>query len=358
MTTVSDEFEEMVSHAEIYPNREFPSSLYFHLDRPNPLYLERFTNDSSVNAIERPDVVQWVDEAIEHYRTIKPKRKWFTYCSTIAVAVSYVSGLIVLNNGFDREAVSYPDRVLYMGMVGLWPDCTDNRKQLWRLISSIFAHAGVSHVGGNLFVMFGLSFLIEMHQDGRVLLPLFLLGTVHGSLSFFYVKPYSYAVGVSQGVFAILGMNIANGLLNRNAFPRLHTGVILYISLLLLFGEAVSYDEANNIAYICHWTSLVSGVLGGLGFLKQYNNSCFGRYLSYGMMGAYAMYTAFWFEHYTFEWPPLQTYTNLFQPVETKSCCFEWFKFHLENPESEFEDFSCPYKTVYGENVPDIMYKS
>lgn len=348
-----------IDYSVIYPNRDF-QSLYFTVHRPNPLFIHDIETSTDISVVvQQPDeIVQLIDNMRDHYSSLPVKRKWFTYGSSLAVTISYISGLIVEGNGFDREAVSYNDRVLFMGMVGLWPDCTDNRRQLWRLVTSVFSHSGFAHYGGNIMGLFGLSFLLEMHQDICVILPLVFLGTVHGNLSFFYVKPYSYAVGVSQSVFVLLGLNMANGILNCAAFPRLHTGIIFYISAALLLGEFASYDESNNIAYICHWSSLISGIIGGLGFLKQYNPTPLRRYGSYLMMGLYTMYTAFWFEHYTFEWPPMQSYTNLFEPVDTVNCCYEWFKYKMDNPESVFEDYQCPYTIIYGENAPNVMYKT
>ena len=74
-------------------------------------------------------------------------------------------------------------------------------------------HANLSHFGGNIIGLFGFSYLLEMYQSAYIITPLFFMGTIHGNLSFYYTKPYAFAIGVSQGVFSIVGMNIANILL-------------------------------------------------------------------------------------------------------------------------------------------------
>ena len=51
--------------------------------------------------------------------------------------------------------------------------------------------------------------------------------------------------------------------------------------------------------------------------------------------------------HYVYEWPPLQSYSNILEPIETKNCCYEWFSYKSENPEAKFENFTCPYSVVY-----------
>ena len=179
----------------------------------------------------------------------------------------YIIGFIVMGK-WDSETMSYNNYNLLMGMISRWPECYDNRVQLWRFFSNILSHANLVHVSGNIIIMFGLSYMLELYQSSIIISPLFLIGVLHGNLAFYYTKPYSYALGVSGGVFAILGMNIANGLINIRVFPTLHTCVIMYTCAVLLISEVLSYDESLNVAYICHWSSFVSGLIGGLAFLK------------------------------------------------------------------------------------------
>lgn len=322
------------------------------------IYSDEYYNDDqpTISDYTRGSTAQFVDDLENADIIYFFKKKWkvFTIFSTIAVIIPYIVGLIEIGH-YDRDAISYPNRDFFMGMVSLWPECHDNRYQLWRLVSNIFVHSGVDHIASNLFTHIGLSFLLELYQSAWVITPLFLVGVVHGNLAFYYTKPYMYAVGVSQGVFSIVGMNLANGLLNMHVYPFFHLVIIFYLVFALIATEAITYDESTNIAYISHWGSLVSGFLGGMACLKQYKRTVRGRYLSLFFLQLYACYTFVLFYHFGAVWPPMQSYTNILQPLDINNCCYEWFSYQEKNPNTPMEDFTCPYRVVYEDA---LLYRS
>ena len=365
---ISDELE-VVEYANVYPCRDL-SRLYFFDERPNPLFLYENESNERPNPLflyenesnERLNPVVELDEevrdAIQLYTQLSKKWKWFTIISTVSVSLSYILGLVE-HGSLDLDAISYPDRRLMMGMISWYPDCQDNRDELWRLVSNIFSHAGFSHFAGNIVSLYGFSFMLELYQPYYIIGPLFVVGVIDGSLAFYYTKPYRYALGVSHGVFSIIGMNFANGILNRCALPRLHIGFILYITLMMMFAEYLSYDESKNIAYICHWTSLVSGILGGFAFLLQYKPTWGTRIISGISMLLYGFLTGYLFVYYAITYPPTQSYTNTLQPTETVSCCYEWFKHKRANPNSTLTEYQCPYRIIYGDNfLPDMPHRA
>lgn len=320
-------------------------------DADEDAHEDEYVNDDCSNYDE--DNVSYIStqtHTIREYNTVNfVFRKWkiFTMGSFVAITASYVAGLVV-HGEFDRYIQSYDHEGLVLGMIEWWPSCRDRREELWRLVSCIFSHANLNHYTSNIFAMIGLSFMLELYQPAILILPLFLASTIHGNLSFYYAKPYYYAIGVSQGVFGILGMNFANGFLNVHELPILHSAIILYVCFAMVCGEILSYDESNNIAYICHWGSLISGFLGGMACLKQYNPYKNAIYIRGIFLVLYILFGGFLFYHYTFEWPPLKSYTNTLQLVEPKTCCQQYFIYenirkHLNTSNVETEPFRCVF---------------
>ena len=288
---------------------------------------------------------QQVYESFQYHNLIKGW-KYFTICTPTIIASSYVLGLCVKGT-IDRNTMSYDNESLFMGMIGRWSGCEDNRWQIWRLMTNIFVHADFDHIAGNMigFVIF--SILLELYQPVKIIAPLFIVGVIQSNLAFYYIQPYSYSVGVSGGVFTLLGMNIANIIQNFNSIPSLQMFFIIYFSFFGLIGEATSYDEANNIAYIAHWTGIASGFFGGLTFLKKHIPHRMTSLISYSSFQFYFIFTFIVLRHYMYSWPPLESYTNVLQPMEIKNCCYEWYSHKEMNKDAIFENFTCPYNIQY-----------
>lgn len=327
----------------------------------NIAYIESQRHDNT--AVQIPIIAEYFQ-----YHNLIKKWKIFTICSSIIIGSSYILGLCVKRK-IDPDVKSYDNDALMMGMIGLWPDCEDNRWQLWRLLTNIFVHANFDHVVGNMLGLVLLSYLLEMYQSAKVITPLFIFAIIQSNLAFYYIQPYTFCIGVSDGVFSILGMNIANMIINFNSIPIIQMSIIIYLCFSCVAMEATSYDEANNIAYISHWTALMSGFFGGLTFLKKYIPTKVTSLMSYSSIQIYVIFSFVLLYHYVYDWPPLQSYSNILEPIDTSNCCYEWFLYKSENSDAKFEDFTCPYTVVYddggdggGFNIPlppfpDIFWK-
>lgn len=325
---------EYYTYDQIYKDNEYRNALFSTYNK-NPLCrydLEVNTEINETNVPENP--VQ------DTYQFLFHKWKFFTIGLCFAISTSYSLGFIV-EGKYERYEPSYDSDAIVLRMITYWPDCQDKRHQLWRLVSCIFSHANLDHFISNMIGLVLFSFMLELYQDWRHISPLFLIGVIHGNLSFYYAKPYYGAIGVSQGVFALVGMNCANAIINIHVFPKLQSLIITYFCITTLIGEAISYDESNNIAYICHWGSLVSGFLGGMAVLKQYKPNAYLKYTSRIFLFLYIGYSIYLMYHYTFEWPPLQSYTNTLQPIETNDCCYEWLKYQYEYINATRDSFVC-----------------
>jgi membrane associated rhomboid family serine protease len=255
----------------------------------------------------------------------------------------------------DINLTSFKDNKLLMGMISIWPECKDNRLQLWRLISGIFIHADLGHIISNILALLPLSFLLELNQHFYSITPLFIAGIIHSSLAFYYTNPYSYALGASGGVFTLIGLNIANLLLNSYNYNKIYTFFVFMLCSLMIISDIYTYDETNNIAYISHWTGLLSGFIGGTSFLKIYTKSRFKTYISYTVGHLYFLFTVVMFYNYIINFPPLQSYNYTLEPIDTINCCYEWFKYKNNNPTEIFENYSCPYVVTYKDEISFII---
>ena len=291
------------------------------------------------------------------YPNLMKKSKYFTIGVSAMVVGMYLLGIAVKGK-MDYDTVSYDNPYLVMGMIGKWPGCEDDRWQIWRFFTCTWVHAGFDHVFGNTIALILMSFMLECYHSALVITPLYIMALLHSNWAFYYIQPYSYAVGVSGGVFSILGMNVANIVLNFNSIPMYQMAVMLYFSVTSLAAEYFSYDEATNIAYIAHWSGLCSGFVGGLVFLKKFIPTRFTSILSYTSIQIYVLCTFLLWYHYVYSWPPLQSYNNILEKVETTNCCYEWFVVQDKHPDQDFETYQCPYRVTYEDGttiLPDLL---
>jgi rhomboid protease GluP len=130
----------------------------------------------------------------------------------------------------------------------------------WRLISSVFLHSGIAHLGFNMLSLYFLaSFVEEAFGRGRFL-ALYLLSGVSGGLAYLYFGGFNEAaVGASGAIFGLLG-SVLGYALRQGTFswqnPLIRQLVIL-LALNLYLGFSIP-----NISNTAH----LGGLAGGFAF--------------------------------------------------------------------------------------------
>jgi membrane associated rhomboid family serine protease len=129
----------------------------------------------------------------------------------------------------------------------------------WRLVTATFVHAGVIHIGLNMWCLWNLGLLGEPLLGSVGLVATYLLTGVVGNLLAVAVNPGSVGVGASGAVFGIAGVLIL--LLGSHLLPvardevkRLRRSVIYFavINLVLGVGTNVVHSAVriDNMAHI------------------------------------------------------------------------------------------------------------
>lgn len=137
------------------------------------------------------------------------------------------------------------------------------RHQEWRLLSYGALHAGALHLGMNGLALSGLGRMAEAVWGGRRFLLLLLLSTLAGGAAS-QIGGAPLSVGVSGGVFGLMGALIAYGRWHRAALPeplRELFGRKLYpwVALNLLMGVPLA-GVVDNLAHV---GGLCAGALVG-----------------------------------------------------------------------------------------------
>jgi rhomboid protease GluP len=132
--------------------------------------------------------------------------------------------------------------------------------ETWRLVSSVFLHSGIAHLGFNMLSLYFLgSFTEEAFGRGRFF-ALYLLSGISGGLAYLYFGGFNQpAVGASGAIFGLLG-GVLGYAMRRGTFSwqnPLIRQLLILLALNLYLGFSIP-----NISNTAH----LGGLAGGFAF--------------------------------------------------------------------------------------------
>lgn len=125
----------------------------------------------------------------------------------------------------------------------------------WRLITSIFVHIGLIHLGFNMIALIRVGPVMERMLGFRRYFSIFLFTGLISSVATMRFLPNSISAGASGALFGLIGMGIIY--FHRIAQPTVRNFFIRWAIYGLVFGMAI---RANNIAHIA---GAIAGIVTG-----------------------------------------------------------------------------------------------
>ena len=135
--------------------------------------------------------------------------------------------------------------------------------QWWRLLSCVFVHIGIFHIGFNMWCLWGLGRLAESIYDHWTFGAVYLITGAGASVASLAWNPAGTSAGASGAIFGIAGALIASFYLGEFSLPKAAVSgvlrsVLMFAGYNLVFG-AMSH-RTDNAAHI---GGLVSGLILG-----------------------------------------------------------------------------------------------
>jgi rhomboid protease GluP len=133
--------------------------------------------------------------------------------------------------------------------------------QAWRLVSSVFLHAGFVHLAFNMLSLYFLGSFVEGAFGRGRFLALYLLSGLSGGIAYLYFGSYSTpAVGASGAIFGLLG-GVLGYALRRGTFSW-QNPVIRQLLILLAINVWIGLS-IQNVSNTAHMGGLVGGFVFG-----------------------------------------------------------------------------------------------
>lgn len=164
----------------------------------------------------------------------------------IVIALNAAAFLWVLANGGDINSGD-GDTTIDFGLIGFGCKAVIGRTcvgplgvdegEWWRLGTSAFLHAGLLHIGFNMFLAWMLGNALERLQGPTRFLGLYTGSLAAGSLGVMLVSPTALTVGASGAVFGLMGATVVHQY-RRGVNPwSSGIGTLVVVNLLFTFGR-------------------------------------------------------------------------------------------------------------------------
>jgi rhomboid protease GluP len=131
--------------------------------------------------------------------------------------------------------------------------------QWWRLVTAIFLHAGLLHIGLNLWCLFDLGPEVESLFSAAKFLVFFLVTGVAGFLLSLWWSPFGLSVGASGAILGLIGVLIGASFHHGHLGKEYRGQLWRWVIYIAIFGLFFAVDNA------AHFGGLAAGVL--LGYL-------------------------------------------------------------------------------------------
>jgi rhomboid protease GluP len=133
--------------------------------------------------------------------------------------------------------------------------------EYYRLLTSNFLHAGVTHLLLNMLSLYNVGpSVLAIYNSNLLFLIIYLVSGITGSLFSFFFNPGVPSLGASGAIMGLVGALLAYAIL----FKDYSTLQIILINIVIIFGLGLSDSRIDNYG---HLGGLICGFLLGAFFI-------------------------------------------------------------------------------------------
>jgi len=184
-----------------------------------------------------------------------PKLSPTTFLVTVNVIV-YIYTSLAGGNFVETN----PNVLIQLGQfnINVW------HGQYWQLLTSIFVHVDIMHIGLNMLFLIILGLRAEELFTTEEYFAGYMLSGLSGSLlTLFMMSPYTLSAGASGAIFGMFGASI---IYMRKTFGQSIVGALIYAFLLLMLSTGA------GVNLIAHLGGLATGLVIGYSVAKSRGN--------------------------------------------------------------------------------------
>mmetsp|Transcript_89334 Transcript_89334/g.251504 ORF Transcript_89334/g.251504 Transcript_89334/m.251504 type:complete len:515 (-) Transcript_89334:186-1730(-) len=164
------------------------------------------------------------------------------------------------------------------GLDAIWPgdtdlaahaDCSDLRWEAWRWFTYQFSHLDFLHVAYNSLMVLMLGIPLEGFQGSLRMALMFNVGVFGGACCTFVLDVHTRVVGMSGGVYALIGISMGDIVLNFTEKARASMELAVLVFMVFVDGLQAYVMRTTNVSHSAHGGGLIAGFLIGLVVCKN-----------------------------------------------------------------------------------------
>lgn len=133
-------------------------------------------------------------------------------------------------------------------------------REWWRFITSMFLHADVDHLAGNMLMLYMAGELVEKYVGKQRFAILYFFGGISGSLLYalyeFSTNHYVDSIGASGAVFGVIGSLLIIVVCHKGRYGDITIGRMGFMIVYMIY-MGLRTSNVNNAAHI-------GGLVGGM----------------------------------------------------------------------------------------------
>ena len=173
----------------------------------------------------------------------------FLFLLTLAASITRMGGDLNLLGAIDSYTlVRFGAKYGLLIQAGEW----------WRLLTPMFLHGSLLHLGMNSWVLYDLGPTVESLYGRQRYLVLYVLSGIGGNVLSYWWSPHTISIGASGAICGLVGAMITYGYRNRSRLGEsVRNMYVRWAIYILIFG--FMFPFIDNAAHI-------GGLLAGMGF--------------------------------------------------------------------------------------------
>eukprot|EP00043_Microstomoeca_roanoka_P028531 m.18384 g.18384 ORF g.18384 m.18384 type:complete len:366 (-) comp8475_c1_seq1:128-1225(-) len=203
----------------------------------------------------------------------------FVLCITIIEIIVYA----VFASRECGTHVSLECPLSFSSELAFRPGC---REEVYRFITYVFVHAGVSHILFNCLLQVIVGIPLELVHGPLRVMGVYFMGGLAGSFASSVVDPNANLVGASAAVYSLVGAHVADTFLNWAEMPfRWVRAAILFLlistDLSLSIYNRYNAENGTHVSYSGHLAGFLLGCTLGTVILKNLEGHDYERIIGY-----------------------------------------------------------------------------